>query len=179
MPPDADDTTIGQPAPLAPVASDYTMLVRVQRHRDLIVSVLPPENGTFDEVVDDIVEGLERLGPKPSLEQLLGFPFWLYKRHKKRKAFRRVVRSIVSKLFDPTLEYGMDFADVVRTCNTAGGESFIVRDYELLYDLVVEKLQCGKIRDACLRLGISWYADYKIREVLTNFTAFRISGDRT
>lgn len=128
-----------------------------------------------DAWVNDIVDAISKLSGSLTWLNLVSLGIVPIKNYFKRKKLRKVIETILRKIFDVTLEwYAMDYQDLKETCDYIGGRDYFSReDHRHIYIAVIQKLKEGLIRDKCIELGIISFANEKLTDIRDNFLEFK------
>ena len=140
-----------------------------------IRSVITDDGADKDALIDDIVDAACRINASPTWINILTIGVVPYRNHRKRKKLRKVVETILTKIFDVTLGwYDMDYEDVKMVCDHVGGMNYFGKqDHRAMYVAVIQRLEMGPIRDKCTRLGIIKFVQVKIIDIRNNYLEFK------
>ena len=144
--------------------------------QDKIREVISSNKIDTDALVNDIVEAISKLSGSPFWLNLVTLGIVPIKNYFKRKKLKKVIETILRKIFDVTLGwYAMDYEDLKETCDYIGGKDYFSReDHRLIYIAVIQKLKEGPIRDRCIELGIINFVNEKLIDIRDNFLKFKI-----
>lgn len=128
-----------------------------------------------DALVNDIVDTISKLSGSPTWLDFFTLGIVPIKNHLKRKKLRKVIETILRKIFDVTLGwYAMDYEDLKETCDCIGGRDYFSReDHRHIYIAVIQKLREGPIRDRCVELGIINFVNEKLSDIRNNLLSFK------
>ena len=128
-----------------------------------------------DELIDDVVDAISNLARSPTWLHYATFGISLYKNYLKRQKLKKVIESILRKIFDVTLGwYVMDYQDVKNTCDYIGGRDYFSREsHRHIYIAVIQKLKDGPIRDKCIELGVVCFVNEKLVDIRNNWLTFK------
>ncbi len=128
-----------------------------------------------DALVNDVVDAISRLSGSPTWWNILTLGIAPIRNHLKRKKLRKVIETILRKVFDVTLGwYVMDYEDLKETCDCVGGRDYFSReDHRHIYIAVIQKIKEGYIRDKCIELGIISFVNEKLIDIRSNFLKFK------
>ena len=129
-----------------------------------------------EALINDVVDAIFKLSGIPSWQNFLTMGIVPIKNYFKRKKLRRVIETILKKIFDITLGwYTMDYEDLKETCDYIGGKDYFSReDHRYIYIAVIQKLKVGPIRDRCIQLGIVDFVNEKLIDIRNNFLKFKM-----
>ena len=149
----------------------------LHQRRIEIFEIINAGDSGIKEVIDDAVKMLMELdsipGPLGAIKKTLG----LWKNKRKRETLKKICNSILKQIFDPSREYKMRIADVRGICEAIGGtfaQEFNMRTYERLYDIIIQKLSEGSLREKCNDLEIEEYVEEKIADIKVSKTILSV-----
>ena len=141
----------------------------LQQSRQEIIEIINEGGSEIKEVIDDAVKMLMELDSIPGIVGVIKKTTELWKNKRKREVLKDICNSILREIFDPAKEYKMCIADIKRTCEAKGG-TFVqelnnTRVYERLYDIIIQKLSDGPLREKCNDIGLIDYVNIKIVDI--------------
>lgn len=141
-----------------------------------IKEVISANTTDREALIDDIVNAISKLSGTPTWQNFLTVGIVPIKNYLKRKKLRKVIETLLKKIFDVTLGwYAMDYEDLKETCDYIGGKDYFSReDHRHIYIAVIQKLKVGPIRDKCIQLGIVNFVNEKLVDVRDNFLKFKM-----
>jgi len=175
-------TTIANPKNDLAVKSDDIQILddRIAKYFKLqneIRKVMSDDLTDKDALIDDAVNAIFKLtnGSSTTLINIVTFGIVPIMNHRKRKKLRKVIETILKKIFDLYLDwYAMDDYDVKMICDFIGGKGyFTTDDRRAIYIAVIQKLEVGVLRDKCIELGIGEFVQEKVIEIRNNFLQFK------
>jgi len=140
-----------------------------------IRKVISPDSTDKDALIDDVVDAIFKLTGSPSWMNIVTLGIVPIMNHRKRIKLRKVIETILKKIFDPFLGwYVMDDDDVKMICDYIGGKDyFTTEDRRAIYIAVIQKLEVGALRDKCIELGIVEFVQEKVIDIRNNFLGFK------
>lgn len=147
--------------------------------RQRLLAIINTEEPQKDEVIDDMVQAAADLLLKGlTYAGFITFGVTLLVKYRRMKKLRKLIALLLGKIFDPSLDFRMDIADVRRACNACNLGELTGRDYQLIYDVVIERLESGPIREKCLTTDIVIYVNRKICEIKDSLHQFVVGSTR-
>jgi len=143
--------------------------------KNKIREIISSNTTSRDALVNDVVDAISKLSGSPTWLNLVTLGIIPIKNCLKRKKLRKVIETILRKIFDVTLGwYAMDYADLKETCDYIGGKDYFSQeDHRHIYLVVIQKLKEGPIRDKCIELGIINFVNVKLVDIRNNFLKFK------
>ena len=140
-----------------------------------IRKVISPDSTDKDALIDDVVDAIFKLTGSPTWMNIVTLGIVPIMNHRKRTKLRKVIETILKKIFDPFLGwYVMDDDDVKMICDYIGGKDyFTTEDRRAIYIAVIQKLEVGALRDKCIELGIVKFVQEKVIDIRNNFLGFK------
>ena len=148
----------------------YEEFIRV---RTKLLDVIRQDSNKKEQVVTDLVDSLLEHDLKFSSNfvnllnnvALVGRTYRL--RRKKRELYRRVVVSLLEKIFDPDLEFKMAHREIqdVFEANDIDRGGIRCNQISAIYVKVKDSLESGNLRDMIVEIGLITYVQLKLREI--------------
>lgn len=143
--------------------------------QDEIREAITADSTDKDVLIDDVVDAVFKITRYPTWINVVTLGIVPIMNHRKRTKLRKVIESILKKIFDPFLGwYVMDYDDVKLICDDVGGKDyFTTQDHRAIYIAVIQKLEVGPLRDKCIKLGIVKFVQEKVIDIRNNFLTFK------
>ena len=152
-----------------------TKIEKYLKFQNKIREVITTNTTDKDAWINDIVDAISKLSGSLTWLNLVTLGIVPIKNHLKRKKLRKLIETILRKIFDVTLGwYAMDYQDLKETCDYVGGRDYFSReDHRHIYIAVIQKLKEGPIRDKCIELAIISFVNEKLADIRDNFLDFK------
>lgn len=139
------------------------------------------ENSLFEDIVDTLIECDLNVTIDP-IALILNKTIFFFKirneREKQKEVYRRVVNSILEKIFDPMLEFKMTKKDILDVFEAKGIDRNKVTNAQIskIYVKVLDKLTVGELRDITLKKNLHQYIHMKINEITISREVWELNG---
>jgi hypothetical protein len=146
------------------------------KFRDKINKVIKNNKKDKDAIVEDVVNAALEIVKDPGYLKFITLGGSLIPAYFKRNKLRKVIESILEKVFDVSLPYAVDYKDLKMTCDNIGGKFYFNSDdHDAIYKAVIQKLMQGPIRNVCLKNEIIDYVNYKLAKINSSYTDFKLN----
>jgi len=130
---------------------------------------------SMDFIIDDIIADLGCIISQPWWLVTVTFGLIFVKVYRKKNKLKKVIESLLNKLFDPTQDYALDYEDLKETCRYNAREGYFdLKDHRHIYRIIIQKFKEGPIREMCIRISKVDYIDLKISLIQENLNYFKL-----